>query len=148
MKTLIQRVKNASVSVDNEIVGKIGTGLCVLVGIEPTDTTADLTWMANKLATLRIFEDDAGKMNKNLLDIKGSALLISQFTLLADCTAGRRPSFTGAGNPETAKALFHQFTTCMADQNIAVQTGIFGAEMMVTLTNNGPATFILESPQK
>lgn len=148
MKALIQRVKNASVSVKEETVGKIETGLCVLAGIEPTDTLAELSWMANKLTTLRIFEDEAGKMNKNLTDINASALIISQFTLLADCMSGRRPSFTGAGNPETAKALFHQFTQLVSAQNIPVQTGVFGAEMVVTIVNDGPATFMLESPKK
>lgn len=148
MKIIIQRVKSACVSVDDKIVGAIEHGLCLLVGIEPTDTQTDLEWMAQKVASLRIFSDDTGKMNLSVSDINGATLLVSQFTLLADCTAGRRPSFTGAGNPAIANALFNTFADLMRAQNIPVQTGIFGAEMLVKIENDGPATFILESPKK
>ena len=148
MKTIIQRVNHSSVVVSGDIVGKIGTGLCVLVGAEPDDTLKDVEWMANKLVNLRIFEDENGKMNKSLLDINGDALLVSQFTLLADCSTGRRPSFTGAGNPEKAKEIFDALVDKVSSLDVRVQTGIFGADMTVQIENNGPATFILESPKK
>lgn len=148
MKTIIQRVNHSSVSVDRKIVGQINTGLCVLVGAEPDDTSKDVEWTANKLVNLRIFEDENGKMNKSLLDINGSILLVSQFTLLADCSAGRRPSFIGAGNPEKAKEIFDALVDQVSSLDVNVQTGVFGADMTVQIENNGPATFILESPKK
>ena len=148
MKTIIQRVNHSSVVVSGDIVGKIGTGLCVLVGAEPDDTSKDVEWMANKLVNLRIFEDENGKMNKSLLDINGDALLVSQFTLLADCSTGRRPSFTGAGDPKKAKAIFDALVDKVSSLGVCVQTGVFGADMTVQIENNGPATFILESPKK
>ena len=148
MKTIIQRVNHSSVSVDGKVVGQINTGLCVLVGAEPEDTQKDVDWMANKLVNLRIFEDENGKMNQSLLDINGGILLVSQFTLLADCSAGRRPSFIGAGNPDKAKEVFDELVDKVSSLNVSVQTGIFGADMTVQIENNGPATFILESPKK
>ena len=148
MKTIIQRVNHSSVVVSGDIVGKIGTGLCVLVGAEPDDTSKDAEWMANKLVNLRIFEDENGKMNKSLLDINGDALLVSQFTLLADCSTGRRPSFTGAGDPQKAEAIFDALVDKVSLLGVCVQTGVFGADMTVQIENNGPATFILESPKK
>ena len=146
MKLVIQRVRSARVSIQNETVGQIGHGVCVLVGIAPTDTEADLDWMAQKLVSLRIFEDTAGKMNLSLSDVNGSALIVSQFTLLANCEKGRRPSFVGAGDPETAKRLYHLFLTKVAQSGISVQNGVFGADMLVSIENDGPATFILETP--
>ena len=148
MKTIIQRVNHSSVVVSGDIVGKIGTGLCVLVGAEPDDTLKDVEWMANKLVNLRIFEDENGKMNKSLLDINGDALLVSQFTLLADCSTGRRPSFTGAGDPKKAEAIFDALVDKVSSLGVCVQMGVFGADMTVQIENNGPATFILESPKK
>lgn len=148
MKTIIQRVNHSSVVVSGDIVGKIGTGLCVLVGAEPDDTSKDVEWMANKLVNLRIFEDENGRMNKSLLDINGDALLVSQFTLLADCSTGRRPSFTGAGDPKKAEAIFDALVDKVSSLGVCVQTGVFGADMTVQIENNGPATFILESPKK
>ena len=148
MKTIIQRVNHSSVVVSGDIVGKIGIGLCVLVGAEPDDTSKDVEWMANKLVNLRIFEDENGKMNKSLLDINGDALLVSQFTLLADCSTGRRPSFTGAGDPQKAEAIFDALVDKVSLLGVCVQTGVFGADMTVQIENNGPATFILESPKK
>lgn len=148
MRTVIQRVNHSAVSVGDEIIGKIETGLCVLVGAEPTDTVQDVQWIANKLVHLRIFSDENGKMNKSVLDIGGSILLVSQFTLLADCSAGRRPSFIGAGNPQQAQQIFDLLTQKVADFGLPVQTGEFGADMIVDIQNNGPATFILESPKK
>lgn len=147
MKIVIQRVKKSSVSVDGEIVGQIGQGLCVLTGIAPTDTEKDLDWMAQKMVGLRIFEDENAKMNLSLTDIGGSALIISQFTLLADCVKGRRPSFTGAGNPVYAEKLYQLFLKKVADLGIHVEHGIFGADMQVLIENDGPVTFILESPK-
>ena len=146
MKLVIQRVKHSAVHVDGACVGEIGQGLCVLAGIAPTDTEADLDWIANKMVNLRIFEDDQGKMNLSLLDIKGSALIISQFTLLADCVKGRRPSFTGAGDPVAAEKLYQLFLKKVAALGVPVEHGIFGADMQVSIANDGPATFILESP--
>lgn len=148
MKTIIQRVNHSAVAVEGNVVGKIGVGLCVLVGAEPNDTAQDVEWMAGKLVNLRIFEDENGKMNKSLLDIGGEVLLVSQFTLLADCSTGRRPSFTGAGDSTKAKTIFDDLTNAVATYDVHVQTGVFGADMMVHIENNGPATFILESPKK
>ncbi len=148
MKLVLQRVRKSSVTVDNQVVGAIDKGLCVLAGIAPTDTEADLDKMADKVVHLRIFEDEAGKMNKSLLDIGGSALIISQFTLLADCSTGRRPSFTGAGDPERANRLYDLFLTKVAAYGVPVEHGIFAADMLVSIENDGPATFILESPAR
>ena len=148
MKLVIQRVSKSSVSVSGQVVGSIGKGLCVLIGIAPTDTEKDLDYMASKLVNLRIFEDEVGKMNLSLLDIGGSALIISQFTLVADCIKGRRPSFPGAGNPTTAEQLYLLFLKKVADLGVPVEKGIFGAEMQVSIENQGPATFILETPNK
>lgn len=146
MKVVIQRVLQSAVTVNGDVVGHIDQGLCILAAIAPTDTESDLDWMARKIATLRIFEDDAGKMNRSLTDVGGSALIVSQFTLLADCTTGRRPSFTGAGDPTHAEQLYCRFLTKVAALGIPVEHGIFGADMRVDITNDGPATFILESP--
>ena len=146
MKLVIQRVTESSVTVAGKIVGRIGRGLCVLAGIAPTDTEFDLDWMANKLVGLRIFEDENGKMNLSVKDIGGAVLIISQFTLLADCIKGRRPSFVGAGDPIRAAELYHLFLKKVADLGIPVEQGIFRADMQVHIENNGPATFIIESP--
>lgn len=148
MKLIIQRVLTSSVSVSGKIVGQIGPGLCVLVGMAPTDTESDLEQMATKMVHLRIFADEAGKMNRSLLDISGAALIISQFTLLADCLHGRRPSFTGAGDPARAERLYHLFLDKVAMLGVPVAHGIFGADMTVSIENDGPATFILETPEK
>ena len=145
MKLILQRVKKASVSVEDKICGECGTGFCILAGLESVDTEAEIQKMAQKIATLRVFADENGKMNKSLLDIQGSILLVSQFTLLADCNTGRRPSFSGAGNPQQASALFDMLVKELKQLDIPVQTGIFGADMMVCIENDGPATFILES---
>jgi len=146
MKLVIQRVKKSSVTVDGNLVGQIDQGFCVLCGIAPQDTEKDLDWMASKMVNLRVFEDDNQKMNLSLLDIHGSALIISQFTLLADCVHGRRPSFTGAGNPVEAKKLYELFLDKVSALGVPVQHGIFGADMQVHIDNDGPVTFILESP--
>ena len=145
MKLLIQRVKNASVSVDNTVVGQIKQGLCVFVGIAANDDEATLQKMADKMIQLRIFEDENHKMNLSLMDIHGEALLISQFTLLADCSKGRRPAFIGAGDPQQAKNLYEKFCQIVRDKGIPVQTGIFAADMLVHIENDGPCTFWLDS---
>lgn len=146
MRTIIQRVKSASVTTQNEQVGAIKEGLCVLVGVEDTDTADSLQWMMQKIMHMRVFEDENGKMNKSLMDIGGEILLVSQFTLLADCVKGRRPSLTKAGDPKRAKELFDDFVGLFKARGIAVETGVFGADMVVQIENNGPATFILQTP--
>lgn len=146
MKILIQRVTQASVEVNHQIVGSIGAGVLVFVGITHTDTINDGVWLANKLVNLRIFEDAAGKMNQSLLDQKGEALIISQFTLYANCQEGRRPSFTKAAAPEVANPLYEQFIKEVRKSGIRTETGIFGAEMKVSLINDGPVTLIVEHP--
>lgn len=144
MKILIQRVTQASVEVNKEIVGKIGPGVVVFVGVTHSDTANRATWLASKLVNLRIFEDAQGKINQSLLDCKGSALIISQFTLYADCSNGRRPSFTEAAPPEIANCLYEQFVKEVQKSGIETATGIFGAEMKVSLVNDGPVTIMLE----
>ena len=144
MKIVIQRVSHASVEVDNAIVGAIDAGVLVLVGVTHKDTSAEAAWLANKLINLRIFEDEQGKMNKSLLDIKGKALIISQFTLYSDCSDGRRPSFTQAAPPEIAIPLYEKFIEEVRKGGIHVETGVFGAFMKVSLLNDGPVTLILE----
>lgn len=148
MKLVIQRVLKSSVAVSGQIVGQIGPGLCVLAGVAPTDTEADIEQMAAKMVHLRIFADEAGKMNRSLLDVNGAALIVSQFTLLADCIHGRRPSFTGAGDPVRAERLYNMFLEKVAAFGVSVAHGVFGADMVVSLDNDGPATFILEIPGK
>ncbi len=145
MKLILQRVTSAQVAVNNTIVGSCQKGFCILVGISENDTASVIDKMANRIVNLRVFEDENGKMNKSLVDIQGSILLVSQFTLLADCNKGRRPSFIGAGNPVHAKNLFDTLILALRQQNIPVETGVFGADMQVEIHNDGPATFILEA---
>lgn len=144
MKILIQRVTQASVEVNGEIVGSIGPGILVFVGITHSDTASQVTWLANKLINLRIFEDAQGKLNQSLIDQKGSALIISQFTLYADCSEGRRPSFIQAAPPEIANPLYEQFIDEVRKSGVSTASGIFGAEMKVSLINDGPITIMLE----
>jgi D-tyrosyl-tRNA(Tyr) deacylase len=144
MKILIQRVAQASVEVEKKMVGAIGAGVVVLIGITHSDTKEQVVWLADKLVNLRIFEDADRKMNRSLLDCQGAALIISQFTLYADCRAGRRPSFTQAASPEKAIPLYEQFVEEVRKRDIQVATGIFGAEMQVSLVNDGPVTLVLE----
>ena len=144
MKILIQRVTQASVEVRGRIVGNIGPGVLVFVGITHTDTASQVAWLASKLINLRIFEDSQGKLSQSLIDQKGSALIISQFTLYADCNGGRRPSFTQAAPPEIANPLYEQFIDEVRKSGISVACGIFGAEMKVSLINDGPVTIMLE----
>lgn len=144
MRAVIQRVTEANVSVDQKVVGKIERGLVVLVGIAEDDTHAEADWLAEKLARLRIFPDETGKMNLSLLDVNGALLVISQFTLFGDCQKGRRPSFTAAAPPEIADALYHYFLNTCRALGIQTEAGIFGALMQVHLINDGPVTLILE----
>jgi D-tyrosyl-tRNA(Tyr) deacylase len=147
MRLVIQRVREASVTVDNQITGKIGPGLLALAGFAPTDTTASLTWMARKLVQLRIFNDENGQMNRSVLDTGGQVLVVSQFTLLADARKGNRPSYIGAAPPPVAEPLYEQFLQLVATElKQPVPTGIFGADMQVQLLNDGPVTIVLDSP--
>lgn len=144
MKILIQRVASAHVAVQDSIVGSIGAGLLVFVGVTHNDTLAEASYLAKKLVQLRIFGDHDGKMNLSLLDIRGQALIISQFTLYADCEKGRRPSFIDAALPAQANYLYEKFIEEVRKEGIEVQTGIFGAEMKVSLVNDGPVTISIK----
>lgn len=144
MKLVIQRVLNAEVKVEDKNVGAIGIGVVVFIGITHGDTINQAMWLANKLIHLRIFEDDQGKINRSLLESQGEALIVSQFTLYADCSLGRRPSFTQAAEPALAKQLYEKFIEEVQKSGIKVQSGIFGAEMKVFLLNDGPFTLTLE----
>jgi D-tyrosyl-tRNA(Tyr) deacylase len=144
MKAVIQRVSSASVTVEGLIVGQIGQGIMVLLGVEKGDTEAPADWLAEKIVGLRIFEDEAGKMNRALPEIGGAVLAVSQFTLAGNCNKGRRPSFDTAAPPDEGKRLYDYFIEALKRQNVPVQTGIFQADMQVALVNDGPVTFILE----
>lgn len=146
MRALVQRVQSASVTVDSEISGQIGPGLLVLVCAMQEDTDDLADWLAQKIAKLRIFGDDAGKMNRSLLDIGGSALVVSQFTLAAD-TKGNRPGFSRAAPPERGRDLYKKFSAALADTGIPVANGVFGADMKVALVNDGPVTIWLDTDQ-
>jgi len=144
MRALIQRVRNAHVTIGGEIHGQIGQGYVVLLGVGQQDTEKNAAEMARKIANLRVFEDDAGKMNLSILDIGGEALIISQFTLYADTSRGNRPSFIYAGAPDMAEPLVNKFIENVSGFGIRTATGIFGAEMLVSLENDGPVTIWLE----
>ncbi len=148
MRAVIQRVKSASVTVDGELVSEIDTGLLIFIGIAHDDTEAEIDYIANKVANLRIFEDADGKMNCSLLDIGGSALVVSQFTLYGDCRKGRRPSFIGAARPEIANELYEKFITALEKLNILTKGGTFQAMMDVQLVNDGPVTILLDSDKQ
>ena len=143
MRLIVQRVKNAKVEVDNKIVGQINGGYMVLVGVGPNDTEKEADYLAKKLINLRVFEDENGKMNLGLKDVNGELLLISQFTLYADCSGGNRPSFINAAKPDKANELYEHFCKKCAE-SVPVQKGVFGAHMEVTLQNSGPVTILLE----
>lgn len=144
MKALIQRVSYGSVTVDGAVVGEIGRGFVVLVGVTHADTPAEAAWLANKVAGLRVFDDEAGKMNRSLLDVGGSALVISQFTLYGETSRGKRPSFTAAAPPDIAAPLVDYFCAQLRAQGLPVASGVFGAQMAVTIHNDGPVTLLLE----
>ena len=145
MRAVVQRVSESHVSVDDEIIGEIGKGLLVLLAVAGEDDTGSADWLAEKIANLRIFEDDGGKMNLSLLETGGEMLVISQFTLLGDCRKGRRPSFVRAAGPEKANELYEYFVRRVRRKGIEVQTGRFRAMMAVSLINDGPVTLIVES---
>ncbi len=145
MKLIIQRVKQSSVTVNSQIVGKIGQGILVLLGVAKDDGLDDIEYLIEKLLTLRIFEDDQGKMNASILDVNGEFLVVSQFTLLADCKKGRRPSFDKAADPKKAEELYSVFVEALRKKECKVEIGKFGAMMDVSLVNDGPVTFVLES---
>ena len=144
MRALVQRVKYGKVTVAGQITAQINQGLVILLGIGHDDTSEQVTFLAEKIATLRIFEDDAGKMNLSLLDVKGGAILVSQFTLYADTRKGRRPSFTDAALPEHARPLVEAFAEQLRSFGIPTGQGIFGADMLVEIHNDGPVTIWLE----
>jgi len=146
MRAVVQRVKQSTVTTDNEILGQIGSGLLVLLGVARGDTAKDADYLANKIINLRIFEDEDRKMNRSLLETGGELLAVSQFTLLADCRKGRRPSFIEAAEPEKATDLYERFVNVVRAKGVAVQTGRFRAMMEVALINDGPVTIIIESP--
>ena len=147
MRLVIQRVREAQVTVEGQVTGQIGPGLLVLVGFAPTDTPASLAWMGRKLVQLRIFGDANGQMNRSVLDTGGQVLVVSQFTLLADARKGNRPSYSGAAPPPVAEPLYQQFVALVAAElSQPVPTGIFGADMQVSLVNDGPVTIVLDSP--
>lgn len=144
MKLVVQRVKNAKVEVDEKTVGSINQGFLVLLGVTHTDTRSKADYLVKKLCNLRVFEDENGKMNLGLKDVEGELLIVSQFTLYADCSQGNRPSFINAANPDVANELYEYFCEKCKEQNIKVEKGIFGADMKVNLLNDGPVTIILE----
>lgn len=144
MKLVVQRVKNAKVEVDEKTVGSINQGFLVLLGVTHTDTKAEADYLVKKLCNLRVFEDENGKMNLGLKDVEGELLIVSQFTLYADCSQGNRPSFINAAKPDAANELYEYFCEKCKEQNIKVEKGIFGADMKVNLLNDGPVTIILE----
>ena len=145
MRAVVQRVKQASVSVDGKIVGKINKGLLVFLGVAPDDGDKDIKYISDKLTNLRIFEDENEKMNFSIKDIGGEVLLISQFTLFGDCRKGRRPDFTSSCEPVKAKKLYEDVIKAIKEQDIVTECGIFGADMQVELVNDGPVTILLDS---
>ena len=145
MRAVLQRVTRASVTVDGEVLGKIGKGFMILLGVENSDTEEITDKMADKICKLRIFEDENGKMNLGLEDIKGELLVISQFTLYGDCIKGRRPGFVEAARPEIAKPLYEKFLDKCRSYGIKTEAGIFGADMKVELLNDGPVTLIIDT---
>lgn len=144
MKIVVQRVKNAQVEVEGKTVGKINQGFLVLLGVTHGDTKEQADYLVKKLCNLRVFKDENDKMNLGLKDINGELLIVSQFTLYADCSSGNRPSFINAGKPEQAEELYKYFCEKCSENNIHVEKGIFGADMKVSLLNDGPVTIIIE----
>ncbi|CEG27990.1 D-aminoacyl-tRNA deacylase [Bacillus sp. B-jedd] len=145
MRAVVQRSKEASVAVNGEVAGAISRGLVILLGVTHEDTEADAAFLADKIANLRIYEDESGKMNLSLLEVGGEILSVSQFTLYGDCRKGRRPNFMAAARPELANPLYETFNQLLREKGIKVETGVFGAMMDVSLVNDGPVTLILDS---
>jgi D-tyrosyl-tRNA(Tyr) deacylase len=145
MRAVLQRVRRAKVTVEGEATGEIGAGWLVLLGVAPDDNQKQVEWLADKIANLRAFADDDGKMNRSVLDVGGSVLAVSQFTLYADCRKGRRPSFIGAALPAVAEPLYEAFVIALKALGVPVATGRFAADMQVELVNDGPVTIVLDS---
>jgi D-tyrosyl-tRNA(Tyr) deacylase len=145
LRAVVQRVKQAGVSVEGKEVSRIQKGHLVLLGVGQGDTREDLEYLAEKIVNLRVFEDAQGKMNLSLKEINGQVLVVSQFTLYGDCRKGRRPSFTSAAAPETAEAFYEEFCKIVSQQGVPVEKGVFGAHMEIDLINDGPVTLILDS---
>ncbi|MCX7710440.1 MAG: D-aminoacyl-tRNA deacylase [Clostridia bacterium] len=145
MRAVVQRVSRASVTVDDRIIGKIGQGIAVLLGVGQEDSEKDIAYLADKIMNLRIFEDETGKMNISLLDIKGELLIVSQFTLYGDCRKGKRPSYDKAARPEAAEGIYHKFVEYCKNYDLKVETGKFQAMMKVEIHNEGPVTLLLDS---
>ena len=145
MRCVVQRVKEASVSIDGEVVGRCGKGYMILIGVHADDTEKDMKYMTDKVPKLRVFEDENGKMNRSILDIGGEILAISQFTLYGDARGGNRPSFITAARPEKASPMYDQLVDSWRAQCIHVEKGVFGADMQVSLINDGPVTILLDS---
>lgn len=148
MRSVVQRVTQARVSVEGETIGAIGPGLLVLLGVAHADSDSDADWMAEKITGLRIFADDQGKMNRSLHDTGGAMLAVSQFTLLGDCRKGKRPSYVGAAAPEHAERLYQRFIASVRTAGIELSTGRFRADMQVELVNDGPVTLVIDSAAK
>ena len=146
MKLVIQRVKEASVTVDSRETGRIGKGALIFLGVGKEDTDEDMDYLIRKVSQLRMFEDDQGKMNLSAVEVKAEFLVVSQFTLIGDCSKGRRPSFDKAAGPDLAEKLYERFVAKLRDHDFKVETGEFQAMMDVALVNDGPVTFVLESP--
>lgn len=145
MRAVVQRVKSASVTIDNQKISEIKKGLLVFVGVTDDDSDLDIKYLSEKIINLRIFEDENEKMNLSLKDIEGELLIVSQFTLYGDCRKGRRPSFDKAGNPKETVIIYDKFVENCKAYDLTVKTGIFGADMLVSIENDGPATFLLDS---
>lgn len=148
MRAVVQRVTSSSVDSEGKRTGTIGPGFCVLLGVTHRDTEADAKWMAEKIVNLRVFRDDADKLNRSLLDTGGSMLIVSQFTLYGDCRRGRRPSFVDAARPEQADALYEKFVEYVRALGVHAETGVFQTSMTVNIVNDGPVTLIIDSPEK
>jgi D-tyrosyl-tRNA(Tyr) deacylase len=148
MRAVVQRVREASVQVDGDVVGRIGRGLLVLLGVGQQDGAGDAVYLADKVVNLRIFADDQGKMNRSLVDVGGALLVVSQFTLWGDCRKGRRPSFVAAAEPEKARSLYQVFIHHAASLGVEVATGRFQELMLVSLVNDGPVTLLLDSAKE
>lgn len=148
MRAVVQRVKKSTVTVSEKIAGSIGQGLMVLLGVGKEDDDRDIEYLSDKILNLRIFEDENGKMNKSLLDIGGQLLVVSQFTLFGDCRKGRRPGFDKAAKPEIAKELYQRFVNKCKEAGVVTETGIFQADMLVDISNDGPVTLLLDSKKE
>lgn len=147
MRLVVQRVKNASVTIDNKLYSNIGQGLLIFLGVDKDDVKAQADWLAGKISVLRCFEDENGKMNRSIKDINGEMLIVSQFTLCGDVRKGTRPSFDNAMNPAEANQMYEYFTEKVKEFGIPVKTGVFGADMKIELLNDGPVTFVVDAPK-